>query len=591
MREAPGTLQLEQTEPPAPELILLIAPEPSFRIFLQNVRDLFRPGEPAPPGINSAEAAFWPDVFVDRGLPWRRFLQSGLYHVLLLALILAGSRFLALHPPPETRSAFTHADVIYYAPSEYLPPLDTRRPSSTHARKADPEYSSQPIISVPPEADNRSQTIVTPPNIQLQHDVASPNVVAFLEKMPGDPRMPIGPAPAVPASEISRLAPRIEHSVIAPPPGLQSASQKTLQQPPQPAVIAPPPTMEAESTRRLGDLNVGHSSVIAPAPQLSLDEQRATPRRSSTASISPHGSSPQVIAPPPSLAVSGHSHSGQSMLALNLHPAVGAPPDPPAGNRRGNFAATPEGHRGASGSPGASLAGGKADGSASGKNSGNLPSGLYVGKASNPTSPVAGDPASKNSGAYSVNPSLIAGMRAPRLTARTSQPGVETTTESKLSTEERAVFGDRHFYSLSLNMPNLNSAGGSWIIRFAALKPDSAASNPPARVAATGDPSDPPPSSDDLSAPVATRKVDPAYPLELMRQNVAGTVILYAIIHADGTVGKVRVLRGVDDRLDQFATEAIAKWQFQPATKNGAPVDVEATFWIPFRPAKVRSNF
>ena len=84
---------------------------------------------------------------------------------------------------------------------------------------------------------------------------------------------------------------------------------------------------------------------------------------------------------------------------------------------------------------------------------------------------------------------------------------------------------------------------------------------------------------------MATRKVDPKYPLQLMRKNVAGTVILYAIIHADGTVGSVRVLRGVDDRIDQFASQAVAQWQFQPATKNGTPVDVEATFQIPFRPA------
>jgi protein TonB len=76
-----------------------------------------------------------------------------------------------------------------------------------------------------------------------------------------------------------------------------------------------------------------------------------------------------------------------------------------------------------------------------------------------------------------------------------------------------------------------------------------------------------------------------------MRQNVGGTVILYAVIHADGKVGSVRVLRSVDNRIDQFAGEAIAKWQFQPATKNGAPVDVEATFSIPFRPARVGSSF
>ncbi len=152
---------------------------------------------------------------------------------------------------------------------------------------------------------------------------------------------------------------------------------------------------------------------------------------------------------------------------------------------------------------------------------------------------------------------------------------------SKLSDAERAVFGDRKFYSLTLNMPNLNSAGGSWIIRFAELNRDSNTRDPNGHDANS--------SGGDLTQPAATRKVDPAYPLQLMRENVAGTVILYAIIHADGSVGNVRVLRGVDDRLDQFASHSLAQWQFQPATKNGTPVDVEATFQIPFRPS--RANF
>ncbi|MGA2374780.1 MAG: energy transducer TonB [Candidatus Sulfotelmatobacter sp.] len=555
MRQPPGSLQEAQTEPSAPELTLLIASEPRSRVFLQNLRDLFRQPESTPLRPESAPAAFWTDVFVDRGLPWRRFGQSSAYHVLALVLIWAGSRFLALQPHAASQPAFTHTDVVYYTPSEYLPPLDTRRSASTRARKADPEYSAQPIISVPPEADNRSQTIVTPPSIKLQRDVAMPNVVSLLEKMPGNPQMPIRPAPVVPASEISRLAPRMER-----------------------AVIAPPPAVETSSARRLGDLNIGHSSVIAPAPQLSLDEQRAAAGGRGTA-MSKH--SLQVIAPPPSLAATGRSHSGQGMLALNLHPAVGAPPDPPAGNRRGNFAATPEGHRGASGAPATSVGNGKADGSGSAKNSGNLPSGLYVGNA-----------AAKSSSAYSVNPRLLASARSPRMdTAQTLQPA----NASKLSDVERAVFGDRKYYSLSLNMPNLNSAGGSWIIRFAPLQKNSIPGSPSSRAAA-GDPradgsSQADLSAADLSAPVATRKVDPAYPLELMHQNVGGTVILYGVIHTDGTVGSVRVLRGVDDRLAQFASQAIAKWQFQPATKNGAPVDVEATFWIPFHPVKANPNF
>ena len=575
MREAPGSLRLAEPEPPVPELLLLIAPEPWFRNFLLNLRDLFHQPEAAPLQVESASAVFWPDVFVDRGLPWRRFLQSGAYHVLALALIWAGSRFLTLQPRATVQPAFTKADVVFYTPTEYLPPLDTRRPNSAPARKADPEYSVQPIISVPPAADNRAQTIVTPANIRLQHDVAMPNVVAWTEK----PELPIGPA--VPVSEITRLVPRMERSVIAPPPDVTESAHEMVQAP-QATVIAPPPDVKAGSARRLGDLNIGRSSVIAPAPELTLGEQRALNGRSSAAV---GRRSTEVIAPPPSLGASGRSRSGEPMIALSLHPAVGAPPDAPAGNRLGSFATTPEGHRGASGAAGVSAGNGKLDGDGSGnKTSGELPSGLYVGKSLNAASSVAGDPAGKNpkanTVANTVNPNLIASARPTRVSARALQPE----SESKLSDVERAVFGNRKFYSLSLNMPNLNSAGGSWIIRFAALKADLAPGALASPAAASSDSSSGNPVSDDLSAPAATRKVDPAYPLELMRHNVGGTVILYGVIHTDGTVGSVRVLRSVDERLDQFASEAIAKWQFQPATKNGAAVDVEATFWIPFRP-------
>ena len=181
----------------------------------------------------------------------------------------------------------------------------------------------------------------------------------------------------------------------------------------------------------------------------------------------------------------------------------------------------------------------------------------------------------------------MASVRPPRVNSAPARP-VQPESAAKLSEAERAVFGSRKVYSLTLNMPNLNSAGGSWVIRFSELDHDSQnhdlnrydSNNREANTPAS-----------ELSQPAATRKVDPAYPLQLMRENVAGTVILFAIIHADGTVGNVRVLRGVDDRLDRFASEAVAQWQFQPAMKNGSPVDVEATFQIPFRPARVGTNF
>jgi TonB family protein len=574
---------------PLPVPRFLVEPPSRPRVFFRNLRDLLVPRRLPPLELRSTPAPFWPDVLVQHGVPWDRFLQSGAYHVIAFALLIVFTRFFALQPQVVARPTFDHAQVVYYQPSEYLPPLDTRSAPKAQAQlsKADPEFSRQPIISVPREADNRSQTIVTPPNIKLKRDVALPNIVAWSEKMSDKmmqkPRLAIPPVPLTPAAEIARIAPQLENSVVAPPPNLRAANAATFQ-PPQPAVIAPPPNVYTASTRPLGELNIGQSSVIAPAPQLPLAEQRAIP-----ASQSAGLGAPQLVPPPPSLSASESSAESFGargwVIALNLHPAVGAPPDPPAGNRRGAFAATPEGHSGASGAPGAPSAntvagagaGGKeiASGSAR-KETSDVPAGLYVGSTAAKPSSVAGNKSSTNS----LSPNLMASVRPPRVTSAPSRP-VRPESATKLSEPERAVFGNRKFYSLTLNMPNLNSAGGSWVIRFAELDHDSNShdSNNHDANSAAGD----------LSQPAATRKVDPAYPLQLMRENVSGTVILYAIIHADGTVGNVRILRGVDDRLDQFATQAVAQWQFHPATKNGSPVDIEATFQIPFHPP--RTNF
>jgi TonB family protein len=562
MRQVVETIEVEPDQQQMGGLRLLLVPDSWSRNFLQNLRELFSSGEHI--AVDGDAAVFWPDVFVHRGLPWWRFLQSGAYHVGAIFMIWAGSRFLALQPQPTVQPAFTHADVIYYTSSEYLPPIDTRRADPPPAERPDPEYSAQPIISLPPEAENHTQTVVAPPRVRLHRDVALPNVVAWSEKPP----LPIAPAPVVLASETSRLAPKVDQAVVAPPPEVADRMQPSSRETPNAprlAVIAPPPEVDAESSRPFGDLDIGRSTVIAPAPQLSLQEQRAS-RTGALLSAQ----SVRVVAPPPSVGTGGESRTRGNMIALNLHPSITAPAEAVKGTRRGRFATAPEGHHGSTGAAGNDSKRRDADATRSAKQSnGDLPAGLYVGKGGN--SPV-------------INPNLIADARPPRISARTMQPE----SASRLSEEERAVFGDRKFYSLTLNMPNLNSAGGSWVIRFAALN---GSGTDESYGRATESAYAAPTSNDNLSAPSATRKVDPAYPLELMRQNVGGTVILYAVIRSDGTVSNIRVLRSVDQRLDRYASQAIAKWQFDPARKNGSPVDVEATFWIPFRPAKTSSGF
>jgi hypothetical protein len=76
MREAPGLL-LEETEPPVADLRLLVEPEPWSRIFLQNLRHFFQRSEPGAL-LESAPAAFWPDVFVDPNFPGAASWSRGL---------------------------------------------------------------------------------------------------------------------------------------------------------------------------------------------------------------------------------------------------------------------------------------------------------------------------------------------------------------------------------------------------------------------------------------------------------------------------------------------------------------------------------
>jgi hypothetical protein len=171
-------LRKRRAPEPALEPVFLVELDPWHWAFLRNLTDLVRPRRRPQMELSSSPGAFWPDVFVASRPPYGKFAQSLLCHLVALAAVLASVRF---WPAPSTtmaRSILNHEDVIYYSPAEYLPPLDTGHSEAQQPQKGDPVYAKQAIISVPPEADNHHQTIVTPPPIKLQQDVALPNIVA-----------------------------------------------------------------------------------------------------------------------------------------------------------------------------------------------------------------------------------------------------------------------------------------------------------------------------------------------------------------------------------------------------------------------------
>jgi len=127
------------------------------------------------------------------------------------------------------------------------------------------------------------------------------------------------------------------------------------------------------------------------------------------------------------------------------------------------------------------------------------------------------------------------------------------------------IFSRRRVYSMNVNMPNFNSATGSWIIHFSEMH----------LAAAPG-------GNGTVNAPGPVHKVDPKYPTTLMDAHIEGEVILYAVIRKSGAVDSVQLVRGVDSRLDANAMAAFSEWRFEPATRDGQPVDLEAIVHIPF---------
>ena len=558
---------------------LLIDHDPASPEFREGVRDSLRPQLAAVPNP-SKDLDLFHDVFVQRPLPWGRFLQSAILHTAAVALIWAVSlawlrQQRLLDPKPFDRSS-----LITYTPEENLPPLDTGSAEPPKTQAGDPVFAKQPIISVPREADNRSQTIVAPPDLKLTQDVPMPNIIAtgtIAPSVPLDATSARTNRLTAPDTQVVEAAPdadfardrtnrtALKSDIVPPPPDVTADRHRVGMAGPDAAIIEPPPNLSAPARGRASNINIGPSEVVAPAPQLALSEQHALSSRRGGLGKDPLPGAVQPVAAPPSMGSGRGGNSQGRLIALGINPVAPTGPVPvPSGNRRGNFAAGPQGRPGASGTPESSGSTSNGGAGSKGHNNGSLPAGLHVGTVPGASAAIQRNGASGDSNSDPREMASLSSSNRPG--ANGNQHAAAPVSDDKVTDVDRQVFGDRHFYAMTLNMPNLNSSTGSWVIRFAELQNNQ--------------------KPGELLAPVPTEKTDPGYPLELIRSNVHGSVTLYAVIHSDGKVGDVRVLSSPDDRLDNYAKNALSRWKFLPAMKEGKPVPLEAVVVIPFRVRK-----
>jgi protein TonB len=85
-----------------------------------------------------------------------------------------------------------------------------------------------------------------------------------------------------------------------------------------------------------------------------------------------------------------------------------------------------------------------------------------------------------------------------------------------------------------------------------------------------------------ISAPQAISSPDPDYTEEARRAKKQGTCVLWLIVDAAGHPRDLKVVRGLGLGLDAKALEAVRQWRFQPALKDGKPVDVQISVEVEF---------
>jgi len=72
------------------------------------------------------------------------------------------------------------------------------------------------------------------------------------------------------------------------------------------------------------------------------------------------------------------------------------------------------------------------------------------------------------------------------------------------------------------------------------------------------------------------KRVPPVYPEDARRNYVQGTVRLLAVIEEDGSIGELRVAKGVC-ALSKAAMDAVKQWKYQPFVVNGQNVRIYTT--------------
>jgi TonB family protein len=85
-----------------------------------------------------------------------------------------------------------------------------------------------------------------------------------------------------------------------------------------------------------------------------------------------------------------------------------------------------------------------------------------------------------------------------------------------------------------------------------------------------------------VSPPVPIKQPTPKYSKQARREKYEGTCVLWLVVDADGRPRDIKVQRTLGLGLDEEAIEAVKRWRFKPAMKEGQPVSVRISVQVDF---------
>ena len=305
--------------PPAPVPKLLLELEPAGHVFFRNLTDtLLRREAPVVYGVSRPEL-LWNDIFVDSAMPWKRFLQSVLWHLVALIAVWNLSQGWATSEQILRRRTISHNSYVsYYQPPSSFPTAGSHRPVARAVSRAGSRSAPRPALLV---RTGSSQPAIAPPTVKL-----TPR--GRLSLVAWKPGLPLAPRPAAlavtpPRRTTFSSAGRpslVQASVVAPPPLVGAVFGQPAVARLRPLVVVPSPTLEF-SISPTGNATFGRTAVVGPPPAMPSREQ------SNMAAVSLAGAG-AVIGPPPGMP----SREQSSMAAITLAGAgavVGPPPGMP----------------------------------------------------------------------------------------------------------------------------------------------------------------------------------------------------------------------------------------------------------------------